>query len=717
MRQCALIAAVVVLLAASASHPQSVGTTPRASPQAAAPQSVLERWDGPYGGLPPFDRATPASIGPAFRDALARKRADIRAITDNPAAPTFENTVAALEDAGRSLKQVDTVLRTLASTVATPELREVERTLSPLASALEDEIAHDPRLFARIDAVFARRTTSGLSAEQQRLTEVIHDRFLRRGAALSDAAKARLSQINSRIAVLQGQFTQNLMADQDSQAVFLDDEVSLEGLSPAQRAAASAAATAKGRPGKWAIPNSRPAVWPFLTNSTRRDLREQVWRMWTTRGDHAGEHDNKPVINEILKLRGEKARLLGYPSFAHLATADRMAGTPATAIAQLESVWNRVIGPTRSLIADLQAIADSEGARFPLAPWDRLYYTEKLRRSRFGFDSEAAKPYLRADSVLQGVFWAAGRVHGLTFKPLPSAPVCHPDIQVFEVSRGDVVVGLLWVDLYARPGKMPGSWSGEYRVAESFRGRVVPIAALYSNVQRPADGSPALLPWEVANVLFHEMGHVLHMLGYAGSYPSLDSVTVPWDFVEVPSLLNERWVFDREMLQRFARHFKTNEPIPTELVDKIERAVRFDRVFSLNLDYLAPALVDMKMHLLADGRDVDAVKVEDAIMAELGMPSAWDVIMRVPHSVHSFSDEYAAGVYCYLWADVMAADIASAFETAPGGFYDAATAERWRKTILSSGNTVPVERAFRAFRGRDPDPDALLRRFGLLSSK
>lgn len=690
---------------------------PVASPGSAQASASLAAWTGPYGGLPPFDRATPQAIDVAWREAIASKRADIRAIADDPAPATFENTIAPIEEAGRSLRLVEAVARNLVATVATPELQQVEQALSPVASALEDEIAHDSRLFARIDAVFASRARAGLTAEQRRLIEVVHDRFLRRGAALGDAAKTRLSAINARIAVLQAQFNQNLVSDQDTQAVFLEDEASLAGLTPAQRSAAAAAATTKGRPGQWAIPNIRPAVWPFLTNSVRRDLREKVWRMWTTRGDHAGDHDNKPVINEILKLRGEKARLLGYPSFAHLATADRMAGTPDAAIAQIRSVWDRVIGPTQTLIADLQAIADSEGASFRLAPWDRLHYTEKLRRSRFGVDSEAVKAYLPAAAILEGIFWTAGRVHGLTFKPVPDAPVCHPDVQVFAVSRGAAVVALLWVDLYARPGKMPGSWSTQYRVAESFRKRVIPIAALYSNVQRPTDGSPALLPWEVANVLFHEMGHVLHMLSYEGRYPSLGSLTVPWDFVEVPALLNERWVFDREMLRRFARHVKTGEPIPSDLVDKIERAVKFDRVFSLNLDYLAPAMVDMRMHLLANGREVDAVQVEDAVVTQMGMPAAWDLIMRVPHSVHSFSDSYAAGVYSYLWADVLAADIAEAFERAPGGFYDPATADRWRRTILNGGNVVPVEQAFRAFRGRGPDPDALPRRFGLLSSK
>lgn len=382
-------------------------------------------------------------------------------------------------------------------------------------------------------------------------------------------------------------------------------------------------------------------------------------------------------------------------------------------MALLQDVWGRVIGPTRKLVADLQQIATAEGADFQLAPWDRLYYSEKLRRARFGLDSEAVKPYLQLDSVVQAMFWAAGRVHGLTYKEIPGAPVHHPDVRAYEVSRAGEPVAVLYLDLYARPGKSRGSWATEYRTAESFRGKVLPVVAFNSNAERPADGSPPLLAWEVANVFFHEFGHTLHTLSATTRYPSLGSLSVPWDFVEVPSLLNERWLYDRELLQRFARHYRTNAPIPLELVEKIERAAKFDRIFSLNLDYLAPAIVDMKLHLLADGRDIDAVALENQVLAELGMPSAWDEIMRVPHNAHAFSFQYAAGVYTYLWSDVIAADIAAAFEQSPGGLYDAATAERWRRTLLSAGNSVPIEQAFRDFRGRDPDPDALLRRFGL----
>jgi peptidyl-dipeptidase Dcp len=676
-------------------------------------EALLGPWKGPYGGLPPFDVAKPAAIERAFGIALERKRAEVRAIAESPAAPTFENTVEALEDTGRELRRVSVVYQVFASTMGTPEMREVEKNVAPLLPGLEDEIAHDDALFARIESVWQGREAAGLTKEQARLTELLCDRLKRRGAGLPAEARARLAEINSRIAALQARFSQNLVTEQDGQAVVIEDEGGLEGLGEDQRVAAAQAAAERGRPGAWAIPNKRPAVWPFLTKSVRRDLREKVWRMWTMRGDNPGESDNKPVVAEILRLRGEKARLLGFPTFAHFATADRMARTPEAALELMTRAWEAVIGPTRALVADLQAIADAEGADIRIAPWDRLFYSAKLREARYAFDADEVRQHLDLESVLAAIFWAAGRVHGVAFRPLPDAPVCHPSIRVFEVSRGGEPVGLVWLDVLGRPGKMHGSWQAEYRPAESFRGRVLPISSVNSGLPPPRDGEPVLLPWEYANVLFHEFGHALHMLLSEARYPSLGSVNVAWDFVELPSFLNERWLLDRELLGRFARHHRTGAPMSGALVQSLERALRFDRVLTLNLDYLGGAIVDMRMHLLADGRDVDAVRLEEETLAQLGMPEAWDLIMRVPHCWHAISDGYAAGLYSYLWSDVLASEVLEAFLSSPGGLWDAETAERWRRTILSVGTSVPAEEALRAFLGREPDPGALFRRFGL----
>ena len=679
-------------------------------------QRLIEPWTGPCGGLPPLDQATPAAIEQAYHAALDIKRAELRAIAHNPAPPNFDNTLAALEDGGRALQRVHCLYGVFAASMSLGDMPEVAQRLAPLLPALNDEVAHDPALFARVAAVHRSRFESCLSAEQIRLVDVVHQHMLRAGAGLSAADKAQISAINGRLAALSARFASNLIREQDQQAVFITNEADLDGLPPAQRQAAAAAAAAKGRPGEWAVPNQRPAVWPFLTHATRRSLREQVWRMWTQRGDNAGENDNKPVVAEILRLRGDKARLLGHTSHAHLVMTERMARTPETALAMLRRTWTAVADVTRSQIAQFQAIADAEGAAITLAPWDRLHYAEKLRRAQFGLDGDAVKAYFPLDAVLQALFWAAGQIHGLAFTRLQDAPVLHPSCRVYEVSHDGQAVGALYFDVFHRPGKMHGSYQSEYRAAENFRGRVLPISSIVSGLPQPPEGQPALLPWEYANVLFHEFGHALHMLLNGANYPTLGSMGVAWDLVELPALFNERWLRDPQVLQRFARHYATGEPMPAELMQSIAQAERFDRIFSVNLDYLAGAITDLTLHMLADGRQIDAVQTEEQVLAELDMPAAWDQIMRVTHNFHCFAGAYSAGLYSYLWSDVMAADVADAFVQSPGGLYDAGTAQRWCETILSVGNTVPADQAFRNFRGRDPDPDALLRRFGLTAA-
>ena len=684
-------------------------------------QALLAPWAGSYGGLPPLRGASPSAIEEALRVATQIKRAEVQAIASNTAPPTFENTAEAVEDSGRALRRVHCVYQVHANSLSLGDMPAVAQRIAPVLAALDDEIAHDDRLYARLNAVWDSRLQAGLSPEQQRLVEVLRIRMQRRGAGLAPAAKVRLAEINARLAALSSRYNQNLIQEADAQAVFIEEAAGLEGLPDALRQAAAVAAAEKGRPGVWAIPNARGAVWPFLTLATRRDLREQVWRMWTNRGDNAGPHDNKPVAAEILLLRGELARLMGYPSFAHFALADRMARTPDTALALLERTWKSVKAAAHAQIADYQAIADSEGTGVRLAPWDRQFYAEKLRRERFGLDGDAVKAYFPLDAVLQAMFWAAGRVHGLAFQPISDAPVIHPTVQVYEVSRGDEVIGVIYFDLFNRAGKAHGSYQMQYREAENFRGRVLPILGVYSTLPPPPDmdkGQPVLLPWEYANVFFHEFGHALHMLHCTSAYRSLGSQHVAWDFVELPALINERWLRDRELLSRFARHHITGDPMPAELFDRIERGLKYDRIFSLNPDFLLPAIVDMRLHLLADGSGalIEPVQVESDTLVELGMPEAWDLIMRVTHNFHIFTGAYAAGLYSYLWADVMAADAVETFERAAGGIYDATVSRAWIDEVLSVGHRVPADEAFRQFAGHDPDADPLRRRFGLVSA-
>lgn len=678
-------------------------------------RALLEPWSGPFGGLPPLDRVTPAALEEAVHAALAMKRAELRSIAGNPAPPTFANTCEALEDCGRALARVMCLHAVHASAMAVGDMPATVQRIAPLLPALDDEMAHDARLFARIEAVWQR--ADGLAPEQRRLVEVQRQRMRRRGAGLPPAAQARLAQIQARLAALSSQYQQNLIAEAATQAVFIDDASGLDGLDDSQRQAAAAAAAALGRPGAWAITNTRGAVWPFLMHGTRRALREQVWRMWTHRGDHAGPQDNKPLAAEMLQLRGELARLMGQPSYAHHALADRMVRTPEAVMALLEGTWARVKPVALQQLADYQAIADREGLGDRLQPWDRQFYAEKLRRQRFGLDGDAVKAHLPLDAVLQALFWAAGRVHGLAFQRIEQGvPRIHPAVQVYALSRDGQPCGVLYVDLLNRPGKMHGSYQFVYRDAENFRGKVLPVCSINSSLPAPPPGQPVLLPWEYANVFFHEFGHALHMLHNTTAYPSLASQRVAWDFVELPALIHERWLRDPALLARFARHHATGEPMPAELIERIEQGLRYERIFSLNPDYLLPAFVDMRLHLRADGsgRPIDPVQVERETLAELGMPEAWDLVMRVTHNVHVFvGGHYAAGLYAYLWADVMAADAAEVFLRAPGGLYDAGVAQAWIQHVLGVGHRVPADEAFRAFCGHDPDPRPLQRRFGL----
>jgi peptidyl-dipeptidase Dcp len=686
------------------------------APLSAQAQALIDPWPGPYGGLPPLAGVEPLAIEEAVRAALNIKRAEVQAVSTNPAAASFQNTIEALEDCGHVLERVVCVYTVYSNSLSLNDMPATAQRIAPLLPALDDEIAHDDRLFARVQAVWLARAT--LAPEQQRLTKVWLQKMQRRGAGLPATAKTRLAQINARLAELSARYNQNLLAE-TQHAVFIDSEAGLLGLPDAQRQAAAAVAAEKGRPGAWAIPNARGAVWPFLMYAQHRGYREQVWRMWTNRGDNAGPHDNKPLAADMLQLRGELARLMGHASFAHFALADRMARTPQTVNTLLQRTWASVKPIAQQQLADYQTIASREGLQDPLQPWDRLHYAEKLRRARYGLDGDEVKAHFPLEAVLQAMFWAAGRVHGLAFRPLEGVPLVHPSVRVYEASRGGEVLGVVYFDLFNRPGKAHGSYQFQYREAETFRGRVLPISGVYSSFPPPPPDQPVLLTWEYANVFFHEFGHALHMLHCRSAYRSLGSQHVVWDFVELPSLLNERWLRDRDLLQRFARHHITGQPIANSLIDRIEQGLSYDRIFSLNLDYLAPAIVDMRLHLLADGSGtpIDPVQVENDTLAELGMPPAWDVIMRVTHNFHLFiGGRYAAGLYAYLWSDVMAADAAQVFEQSPGGIYDAVTAKAWIDKVLSVGHRVPADAAFRDFAGHDPDPAPLHQRFGLADS-
>jgi peptidyl-dipeptidase Dcp len=692
----------------------SVGLDSAATPPSA--NYLRASWTGAYGGVPAFDKVVVADFEPALEASMNENLAEIDRIANDPAPPTFANTIEAIERSGRALERVGSVYRVWASTMNSPEFQAVEREMAPRLAAFEDKITQNTALFRRIEAVYnAPNKTTALTPEQQRLAWLYYTDFVRAGAKLDETAKKRVADINQQLAGLFTRFSQNVLADETEIYLVLQSEADLAGLSQSVKDAAAQAATQKGISGKWVITNTRSAMDPFLTFSSRRDLREKAFDLFVNRGDNGGERDNNAIITDILQLRAERAKLLGYPTHAHWRLENAMAKTPERAMELMSAVWPPAIGRVREEVADMQALAKKEGLELTIEPWDYRYYAEKVRKARYDLDQNETKPYLQLDKLRDGMFWVAGELFGFAFAPVSNVPVYHPDVRVWEVTDKSTGrhIGLWYFDPYARQGKRSGAWMNAYRRQERFEKPVTTIVSNNSNFVKGAAGEPVLISWDDATTLFHEFGHALHGLSANVSYPALSGTAVPRDYVEFPSQLLEHWLSTPEVLQKFALHYQTGQPIPQTLVDRIKRADTFNQGFETT-EYLAAALVDMKLHLAGDTR-IDADAFEKAALAELGMPREIVLRHRLPHFGHVFAgDGYSAGYYSYLWSDVITADAYGAF-TEAGGPYDEAVAARL-KQLLSIGNTVEPADAYRAFRGRDPRVEALMRKRGFASS-
>ncbi len=699
---------------------------PAAAPAAAAPAGkateptamnpLLAPWTGPHGGVPPFAAVKVEHFKPALEAGMAAQLAAIGKITAEAAPPTFENTIAAMERSGRTLDRVGRLYGVWASTLSTPDFQAVETEMAPKLAAFSDQITQNPKLFARIAAVYEAREKSGLTPEQQRVTWLYYTNFVRAGARLDAAAKARVAAINERLATLFTAFTQHVLAEEGEQLTLLEGEADLAGLPATTRAGYAEAAEARGHKGKWAVPNTRSAVEPFLQASTRRDLREKVWRAFVTRGDHGDARDNKAAITEILKLRAERARLLGYATHAHWSVENSMAKTPERAMALMEAVWPAAAGRVREEVADMQAVADKEGAKLTIEPWDYRFYAEKVRKAKYDLDEGEVKPYLQLEKLREGMFWVAGEIFDLHFTPVTGLPVNHPDVRVWEVKDGaGKHVGLWYFDPYARQGKQSGAWMNAYRDQERFDGEITTIVSNNSNFVKGKPGEPVLVSWTDAETLFHEFGHALHGLCANATYPSVSGTNVARDYVEFPSQILERWLETPEVLNRFAVHATTGKPIPADLVKKIQKASKFNQGFA-TMEYLASALVDMKAHLAGD-KPIDPSAFEKETLAALGMPREVVMRHRLPHFQHVFAgDGYSAGYYSYLWADTISADAFEAF-TEGKGPYDKAVAARLKKYVFSAGNAVDPAEGYRAFRGKDAGIGALMRKRGFPEAK
>jgi peptidyl-dipeptidase Dcp len=707
---------VALALQASPGAAPAAATPAAKAPESTAMNPLLAPWSGPHGGVPPFASVKVEHFKPALEAGMAAQLAAIDRLTADPAPATFDNTIAAMERCGRTLDRVARLYGVWSGALSTPEFQAVETEMAPRLAAFSDQITQNAKLFARIDAVYQAREKAGLTSEQQRVAWLYHTNFVRAGARLDAAAKARVAAVNERLASLFTSFTQHVLAEEGEQLTLLEAEADLAGLSPSTRAALGEAAEARGHKGKWAVLNTRSAVEPFLQSSTRRDLREKVWRAFVTRADHGDARDNKAAITEILKLRAERARLLGYPTHAHWSVENSMAKTPEAAMKLLEAVWPAAAGRVREEVADMQAIADKEKAGITIEAWDYRYYAEKVRKAKYDLDEEEVKPYLQLEKLRAGMFWVAGEIFDLHFTPVTGLPVYHPDVRVWEVKDGaGKHVGLWYFDPYARQGKQSGAWMNAYRDQERFDGEVTTIVSNNSNFVKGKPGEPVLVSWIDAETLFHEFGHALHGLCANATYPTVSGTNVARDYVEFPSQLLERWLETPEVLNRFAVHAVTGKPIPAELVRKIQKASRFNQGFA-TMEYLASALVDMKAHLAGD-RAIDPAAFEKETLAALGMPKEVVMRHRLPHFGHVFAgDGYSAGYYSYLWADTISADAFEAF-TEGKGPYDKAVAARLKRFVFSAGNAVDPAEGYRAFRGRDAGIGALMRKRGFPEPK
>jgi peptidyl-dipeptidase Dcp len=688
---------------------------PAATASAEAAPSVpdnilLADWTGPFEGVPPWDKVTPALFPEAFQFAIDEQQREVNAIVSNPAAPTFQNTVEALERAGERLGRVGSLFGVMTSNMATPEYQALQKQWGPKLAAASDAIVLDPRLFQRIKSVYEARESAGLDAKQQRLVTRLYEGYVRRGANLNAEQKQQLSAYNQQLARLFAEFSEKVLADESTHIAA--NEAELKGVPQDVKAAALAAGKERNLPaGVAAIVNTRSAVDPILTFADSRALRERVWKAFVNRGDNGGTSDTNQTIAQIVKVRSDRAKLLGYETHAHWRMQDTMAKTPARAQELMERVWPAAVARVKEEVRDQQATAKKLGQNITIEPWDYRYFQEKVRKERYDLSQDEIKPYFELSNMIEGMFWAAGQLYDLDFKEnTGSVPVWHPDIRTFEVrdKRDNSLVGLFYMDNYARTGKRSGAWATTYRSRSGLLGEDVVLGSNNNNFTKPGPGEPVLISLDDAETLFHEFGHAIHYFLSDVHYPGLAGS--PRDFVEYPSQVNENWLMTPEVLQRFAKHYKTGQPMPQALIQKIEKAATFNQGFA-TVEYLASAMVDMALHLDPDGV-VDPDAFERETLTKLGMPKELVMRHRLPQFNHLFSsDAYSAGYYSYLWSETMDADTWAAFEEA-GSAWHKPTADRFRQYLLSTGQETDRAEAYRQFRGRDPDVRALLKKRG-----
>jgi peptidyl-dipeptidase Dcp len=673
---------------------------------------LLQTWDAPF-GTPPFDRIRPEHFAPAFDAALIKRRTEIAAIISDPAAPTFDNTIVALERAGGLLRRVSAAFFHLASAETSDEIERVERDIAPVLSRERNAILLDGALFARVEALYQARDRLGLDAEAARTLERWRVAFTRAGAGLAPDKKARLAAIGERLASLGALFGQNVLADEKAFALVLDGPDDLAGLPESFVSAAAQAAAARGLPGKYVATLSRSSYEPFMQASARRDLRERAFRAFVARGAGGGAHDNAAIMRETVALRAERARLLGFPNFAAFRLADSMAKTPQAALDLMRRVWAPARAQALREAEALQATIAAEGGNFELKPWDWRYYAEKRRKALYDVDQSEVRPYLPLEGMIAAAFDVAHRLFGVSFVAREDIPLPNAEARAWTAVGPDgAPIALFIGDYFARDSKHSGAWMSALRDQQKLDGRVLPIVVNVMSFARGGAGEPCLLSLDEAHTLFHELGHALHGMLSDVTYPLLSGTNVARDFVELPSQLFEHWLERPQTLRRFARHHRTGEPMPEALIERLEAARRFNQGFATT-EFVAAALFDMELHLVVDPGALDVAEFERRTLTAIGMPSAIATRHSAPHFQHVFSGEgYSAGYYSYLWSEALDADAFEAFEQA-GDDFDPELAERLKRFVYAAGNTREPDEAYRAFRGADPSPGALLRKRGL----
>jgi peptidyl-dipeptidase Dcp len=707
-----LTAAVTVLLCACTDN---AVTTQQQSPETSEStttttnNALIAEFSGLYDGVPAFDKMQLSDLKPALEQGMALNLKEITEIAENPEPATFANTIVPYEKSGAALNRVYTYWGIWSSNLNSPEFRAIQAEMSPILSAFNSSITGNEKLFARIKTVYESPALKELTAEQQRITWLIYNSFASNGATLSGEAKLRYAAINQELSLLYNQFANNVLADEESYVTYLSAE-QLSGLPTSLVTAAAASAKERGQEGKYAITNSRSSMDPFLTYSDERELREQVWRTYYSRGNNANEHNNNALIKQILTLRDERVALLGYDNYAQWRLTDRMAKNPENAMDLMLKVWPAATARVHEEVADMQAIADAQGVKIKIEPWDYRYYAEKVRKAKYALDSEEVKQYLQLDKLREAMFYVAGRLFNFDFKPVAenTVPVFHPDVKVWEVTdkTSGKHIGLWYLDPFARPGKRSGAWATTYRSHTTFDGEKTVLASNNSNFVKGAQGQPTLISWDDATTYFHEFGHALHFLSADVAYPTSHSGVR--DYTEFQSQLLERWLTTDEVIDQFLVHAQTGEPIPAELVAKIKQAATFNEGFKTT-EYLASAIMDLLYHT-TDPALIEPQTFEQEQLNALGMPSEMVMRHRSTQFGHVFSGEgYAAGYYGYMWAEVLTSDAAEAFADAPGGFYDKAMADKLVKYLFAVRNAMDPAEAYRLFRGRDANVEALMR--------